>query len=160
MKNSTDPAVPSLIDVYPYRITEHGAEYLLLRRSEDKIYAGQWRMVGAKVNQNEPAWKAALRELREETGIIPVKFWALPSVNTFYEAKTDRIHHIPAFAAEVDAKDAEVTLNAEHTDYRWEKCGAACNLVRWPEQQRLISLADRLINSSQILPDWIINQQI
>ena len=84
-----------LIDVYVYRIVEGEPQFLLFLRSAKKIYARQWRMIGGKVEQGEKYWEAALRELKEETGLIPSRFWTIPSINSFYEAKTDQIHQIP-----------------------------------------------------------------
>ena len=86
-----------LIDVYPYRLNEGKPEFLIFFRSSKKIYAHQWRMVGGKVKEGEEYWQAALRELIEETSLSPVLFWSIPSINSFYEASSDQIHHIPAF---------------------------------------------------------------
>ncbi|HCI70754.1 MAG TPA: NUDIX domain-containing protein, partial [Balneola sp.] len=94
-----------LIDVYPYRVDGKNVEFLILKRSSKKIYAHQWRMVGGKVQENEQYWKAALRELKEEISISPIKFWTVPSLNNFYEHSSDSIHHIPAFAAQMDSND-------------------------------------------------------
>ena len=84
-----------LIDVYVYRFRHEKPEFLLFLRSSKKIYANQWRMIGGKVEEGEPYWKAALREFNEETGLSPDNFWVIPSVNTFYEAQSDQIHQIP-----------------------------------------------------------------
>ena len=79
-------ATVRVVDVYPYRLDEnHLPEFLLVRRAAGLVYAGQWRMIGGKVDAGETAWQAALRELREETGLTPTRFWSLPSVNHFYE---------------------------------------------------------------------------
>jgi dihydroneopterin triphosphate diphosphatase len=102
-------AEKKLIDLYPYRVTDDQPEFLLLKRSKGRIYQGQWRMIGGKVEEGEAYWQAALRELDEETGLVPLKFWTLPSINQFYEAKTDQILSIPAFAAEI-APDEHLNL--------------------------------------------------
>src|SRR5690554_6174275 len=107
-----------LVDVYAYRNTLHGVQLLILRRSANTIYEGQWRMIGGKVHTNEHRVDAALRELNEETGLYPNKLWTLPSVNHFYEAHTDTLHIIPAFAAELPA-DGKPKLNHEHNAYEW-----------------------------------------
>ncbi len=141
-----------LIDVYVYRLNSGQPEYLLLLRSSKKIYANQWRMVGGKVQEGEDYWMAALRELKEELGVSPDSFWVIPSVNTFYEAKTDQIHQIPAFAAELS--DHEIILNEEHTEYRWIGVNEINDMIAWPEQKRLIQLTDQLVRNNQILPEW------
>ncbi len=147
-----------LIDVYIYRIKATVPEFLLLKRATNKIYANQWRMVGGKVEEGEAYWEAAQRELKEETGFNPVSFWVIPSVNTFYEAKTDQIHQIPAFAAEVSLND-EPELDAEHTHFTWVSIGQLDEFLAWPEQKRLIRTATDIIVNNQILPEWIIESE-
>lgn len=142
-----------LIDVYVYRINSGKPEFLLLLRSQKKIYANQWRMVGGKVQEHETYWQAALRELDEELGVKPIEFWTLPSVNTFYEHSSNQIHHIPAFAAKFP-ENAELILNEEHTSYRWVSVDEIEDMLAWPEQKRLIQLTHKLVTAKQILPEW------
>ena len=141
-----------LIDVYPYRRVGEQPEFLLLRRAADVRYSGQWRMVGGKIEGGEAAWKAALRELHEETGCAPVRFWSLPSVNAFYEWERDRVNLIPAFAAEIDA---EPVRNHEHDAYAWLSADEAAGRLRWPEQQRLLRLTERLLREG-VPPELVI----
>lgn len=145
-----------LIDLYPYKIVDKIPFYLLLKRSENHIYHGQWRMIGGKVEKSETYWQAALRELHEETNLKPIKFWTIPSVNTFYEHRTDQILHIPAFAAEINDSD-NISLDSEHSDYNWFSLEDALANIRWPEQKRLIRLTHSIITSNQILEDWYID---
>jgi len=146
-----------LIDVYPYRIKGRSIEFLILKRSSKKIYADQWRMVGGKVKEGETFWEAGLRELNEELSEKPRRFWSIPSVNTFYEHKTDSIHQIPAFAAELEWNDERIKLNEEHSGYLWVKASRIDEYIHWPEQKRLIRLIDDILTNQQILPEWIID---
>lgn len=145
-----------LIDAYVYRINKDSEpEFLLLLRSSKKIYANQWRMIGGKVQNDEHYWQAALRELKEETGVLPKRFWTVPSINTFYEAKTDQIHQIPAFAAEIDV-DTEIYLDDEHIDFKWISVDNLEVYLYWPEQIRLIRLVHHILTNKKILPEWVI----
>lgn len=130
-------ASPDLVDVYPYRLVEGIPQFLLLHRAPDVAYAGQWRMVGGGIESGETAWEAGMREIEEETGHTPLHFWALPSLNRFYEWDTDRIHLIPAFAAELPD---DPVLNHEHDGFDWFAPNAAVEHLLWPEQQRLLHL--------------------
>jgi len=145
-----------LIDVYPYRYVENVMEFLLFRRAMGKIYHNQWRMIGGKVKENETYWQGALREFSEETGLKPVKFWTIPSVNTFYEHSTDVIHQIPAFAIQVGSSD-EPQLNNEHTEFAWLPKEKALDKILWPEQKRLIKLTHTIVTTDQILDDWLVS---
>ena len=132
-----------VVDVYAYRLVEGRApEFLLMRRAPDVVYAGTWRMVGGKIRPGEAAWQAALREVREETGHVPVHFWALPSVNVFYEWQPDRVNLAPAFAAELQA---DPVLDDEHDAFEWVAPAVAVSRLQWPEQQRLLQLAAHLL---------------
>lgn len=146
-----------LIDVYPYRLKNRTPYFLIFKRSEEKIYSNQWRMVGGKIKEGESYWEGALRELKEETGISPVKFWTIPSVNQFYEAKTDTIHSIPAFAAELDV-NAEIQLDEEHSGYKWVRIDEVELYIKWPEQRRLMQLTSDILTDKylEILPEWLI----
>ena len=95
-------------------------------------------MVGGKIESDESAWQAALRELLEETGLRPVRLWTIPSANMFYEWEDDRVNIVPAFAAEV-SQDPE--MDAEHDEFQWVTAEDAAGVLHWPEQKRLIRLA-------------------
>ena len=151
-------AVPSaavrVVDVYPYRADGTRHDWLVLRRAEGRAYAGQWRMVGGKIDSGETAWQAALRELAEETGFAVghglARFWALPSVNTFYEWQRDTVTLAPAFAAEVAGAPQ---LDAEHDAFEWLPADEAAARLVWPEQRRLLTLASDLLQSGPIPPE-------
>jgi len=131
-----------VVDVYPYRDESVNPEFLLLHRAPDTVHAGQWRMVGGKIEQGEAAWEAALREVEEETGHAPTRFWTLPSVNAFYEWQEDRVNLAPAFAA---ALPDDPVLDDEHDDFGWWPVQEAARRLAWPEQQRLLRVADQLL---------------
>lgn len=142
-------ATVRVVDVYPYRLGASGSEFLLLRRAAGVAYAGQWRMVGGKIEPGETAWQAALRELKEETGQDPARAWTVPSVNAFYEWQTDRLNLVPAFAAELDGSPAtggaDPVLDDEHDAFAWLPAETAAERLRWPEQRRLVRLVATLL---------------
>lgn len=145
-----------LIDLYVYRVTDNSRlSVLLLKRSGRKIYSGQWRMIGGKAEADEPRWRAALRELKEETGLTPDLFWSVPTLNHFYEHQTDQIHLIPAFAASVGG-EVEIRLDDEHETFRWVDISEISAYIFWPEQKRIIQCIEEIVMNQKILKEWII----
>lgn len=148
-------AAVRVVDVYPYRLTGGVPAFLLLRRAEETPYAGDWRMVGGKIQGGEAAWESARRELEEETQLAVEHFWALPSVNAFYEWEADRINLAPAFAVEVSGAPV---LNHEHDAHAWLSAEEAVARLAWPEQQRLLRLTARLLREG-IPPSLVVEER-
>ena len=85
---------------------------------------------------------AALRELAEETGLAPTRFYNLSRVESFYLHRVDQVALIPAFAAIVDF-GAAVRLSEEHDAFRWLPTAEAMTTLAWPRERR--ALADLAI---------------
>ena len=127
-----------IVDVYVFRMGAGGGiEFLSLRRSAGRYLGGTWQAVHGRIEAGETAWQAGLRELREETGFVPRAFYQIDTVNTFYIAASDVVHHCPCFAAEVVA-DGVVVLNDEHDDFRWIPADEAGQHFIWPGQRRAV----------------------
>lgn len=145
---SPPSATVRVVDVYPYRSAPDGSHsFLVARRAVGHAYAGQWRILGGKIDAGETAWQAGLRELEEETGLVPERFWALPSINHFYEWQRDTVALIPAFAAHVTG---EPVLDREHDAFAWLDAEDAARRLFWPEQQRLLRLTATLLQDGRI----------
>jgi dihydroneopterin triphosphate diphosphatase len=150
--------VMRVIDCHVARETATGWEYLVLLRVADRLDAGRWRVVTGKIEAGETAWQAALRELREETGLVPTRFLAVPYVNQFYEWQHDRINAIPVFVAVVEATDA-LELDGEHVECRWLAVDEASSSLAWPGMAEglraahaLLSGYDRAVDALAV--DW------
>lgn len=145
-----------LVDIYPYRSKASVIEFLIVKRSSHKIYAGQWRMIGGKIEEDELAWEAGLRELREETKQVPELYWVIPSINHFYNHRSNEIELIPAFAAKLHFH-SQIELNEEHSEFKWIEEKDVENYLPWPEQKRLMKLTHDILRNQQILGDWKIS---
>jgi dihydroneopterin triphosphate diphosphatase len=139
--------ISNLIEAHIFRESEKGIEFLLLKRSEGQPYPGLWQMVTGKIKPNEKAYQTALREIKEETGLIPVQLWVAPTVNSFYEQKDEYICLLPVFAARVETE--KVKLSAEHTDYQWVDKITAQKLLAWEGQRKAV----------QIIEDYFLNEK-
>src|SRR3954471_23280437 len=119
-------------------------EFLQLRRAAGDYGAGMWAIVRGKIEAGETAWQAALRELKEETALEPVEFYALNTLDTFYLAHDDSVRHVPGFVAAV-ARDALITLNEEHDAVRWVSRDDFHTAYLWPGERAQLAEAIREI---------------
>ncbi|MFM2400148.1 MAG: hypothetical protein RL341_2305 [Pseudomonadota bacterium] len=111
-------------------------ETLLLKRAS-RVLEGRWTQVSGSIEPGESAWQAALRELHEETGLVPLAFYSSDSHEQFYEADRNVMTIAPVFVAMV-ATDAQVRLNHEHTDYVWCTPVEADKLLSFGGQRRIL----------------------
>ena len=140
-----------MIEAHIFRETVSGIEFLLLKRTEKQSYPGLWQMVTGKIEGKEKAHQTALREIKEETGLLPVQLWVAPTINSFYEPKDEYICLLPVFAARVERK-AKVILSEEHTEYKWVRKDEAKKLLAWPGQRDAIDIIeDYFLNGKSFL---------
>jgi len=117
---------------------------LCLRRSASGRSPGSWEGVHGHIDEGETAVDTALRELREEAGLVPERLYNLSRVESFYRHSTNEVVLVPAFAACV-SRDAEVRLCPEHDAHEWLPPGAARERMSWPRIRREITDAVRLV---------------
>jgi dATP pyrophosphohydrolase len=134
-----------IVEVCVFRFTGDSVEYLLLKRaSQDHLYPGIWQWVTGKTLEGERSVDAALRELREETGLSPERFWIVPHVALFYESVHDQVHLSPLFAVQVE-HGVDPVLSQEHESFRWHGYAEARRLLIWPGQREGLDLVQRFI---------------
>jgi dATP pyrophosphohydrolase len=130
------PIYAHSVSVVVVRNAPGRAEVLLLLRAGPKL-PGLWCQVAGVVEANETAWQAALRELREETALTPVRFYSADICEQFYESSQNAIILVPVFVAFV-AADAEVVMNKEHERYEWLSFDEARQRVTFPGQRQML----------------------
>ncbi|MBX3148191.1 MAG: NUDIX domain-containing protein [Gemmatimonadales bacterium] len=126
------------VDVYPIRIGSSGLEALILRRAAGVRCAGAWEAVHGRIEAAETPVAAALRELQEETGLVPQRYYNLSRVESFYLHLTDEVALIPSFAAVIDSVEAPV-LSHEHDRWSWLPLEQAIGQVAWPRERRALA---------------------
>ena len=106
--------------------------FLLLKRAENEtIYPNVWQAVTGWIEPGETALETALRELKEETGLVPKKSWTVPYITSFFDVKKDEIHLSPVFGFLVD-EDAEIKLSEEHCAFEWLTYEDCCDKLIIP----------------------------
>lgn len=135
----------NVVEVSVFRFRNDQPEFLLLRRAPfDALYPGIWQIITGSLRERETALRGAGREVLEEIGVAPLRFWVVPHVSSFYDAGRDRISLIPHFAAQL-SPEAEVVLSHEHDLYAWVDFPEARKRVVWPAQRQALEIVYREI---------------
>ncbi|KZC39589.1 MULTISPECIES: NUDIX hydrolase [Rhodanobacter] len=114
------------------------ATHMLVARRAGAYLDGAWSYFAGHVEAGETGWQAALRELREETALVPQSFWATSFCEQVYLAAADAIEIVPAFVARV-AEGVQVRLNGEHSAFRWVTLDEAAALLPFGSQRELLA---------------------
>ena len=141
-----------VVDCYVYRQTDKGLKFLILKRNEKKLYEHLWQGVAGKIEKDEEAWQTAIRELKEETGLDPVKMFVADHVSQFYEKHGDRVNLVPVFGIEVDSKN--VILSDEHIEYKWVDFKEALDTLVWNGQKKGIQTVYNMVSNNDERIRW------
>ena len=141
-----------VIDAYVYSYESNKLSFLLLKRSRKKIYEYLWQGVAGKIEKNELAWQAALRELKEETGLTAQRMFVADYVSKFYEKHKDRMNFVPVFGIEV--KNKKVSLSEEHCNFKWLSFKKAHAKLTWNGQKKGLKAVHSMLNSKDARMKW------
>jgi 8-oxo-dGTP pyrophosphatase MutT (NUDIX family) len=146
---------PDLIECWVFRVTDGGAvEILLIRRAAHRIFPGLWQCVTGGVEPGERIPAAAMREVREETGLGPDEieaFYDLDQVAPFYDEGADAVVVSAIFAARV-RPGAEPRESWEHDGLRWVPAEEAPRLAIWPSYAASIRRVRELLLDPELEP--------
>ena len=128
------------VSVVALRRSAGESEVLLLRHNGS--LRGEWCQIAGSIEDGEAAGQTALRELQEETGLVPQALDSADICEQFYEADRDSISLLPVFVAVV-AADCAVTLKHEHSEFQWLGFDAAVALVPFSGQRHVLRHIER-----------------
>ena len=137
----TSYITPPCVSAHVVRQGGNGPEYLLIRRCSSYLH-GTWQMVSGTIEEGETAWQAALREIKEETGLTPDKFYSADTVETFYMVSKDKVSFVPVFVGFVSGSEPIQLAPSEHDAYEWLPFEEAIERLIFTEQKRVLSEID------------------
>jgi len=133
------------VEVCVFRAFNAETHFLVLQRAkEEKLYPGLWQIVTGTMKKNENAFKAAMRELKEETGLTPKRCWTIPYVDTYFDLVKDAIQLVPVFAVELDSSST-LHLSSEHQRFEWLRFEDAKQKLVWPGQRHSMDIVNEFI---------------
>ena len=119
-------------------------EFLLLNYPQ-----GHWDFVKGKVEQNETEREPALRETKEETGIINIEFidGFEESVEYDFRFKKEDIHKkVIFFLAKTSEKS--IKLSHEHNDYLWLEYDNALKKTTFENAKNVLTKANEFLSTT------------
>jgi 8-oxo-dGTP diphosphatase len=137
-------------------------QYLLLRRSENKDFAGGvWECVTGRLNQGEGFEDALQREVREELGVT-VRILQILGTTHFYRGAPSPANELVGVVYLCTLDDpGSVTISPEHNEFRWLSPEDALSLLsatdpstQWA--RRVIERAEVIL---PLLPDQLLDFQ-
>lgn len=129
---------PHCISAHIVHFQNNIPHYLLIHRAGEYL-KGTWQMVTGGIEEGEKAWEAALREIEEETGIIPDSFYSADAVEMFYMKSSDQIAFSVSFVAFIDNIQPVLLSPREHDAYEWLPFEKGVERLVWSEQKRVMA---------------------
>jgi 8-oxo-dGTP pyrophosphatase MutT (NUDIX family)/nucleoside-triphosphatase THEP1 len=136
-RNDMTQVVPGVVDVYVIRPLSEGWQVLVLQRALETRCPGAWEAVHGRIEDGEKPEAAAVREVREETGLSISRLYNV-TVQPFYLHTSNTVQIAIVFAAFVD-EPAEVKTGAEHQRFEWMSPHDASSRFIWPREREALS---------------------
>ncbi len=131
------PQWPSLnvgtVEVHVVALDRAEWSVLALQRAADTRCPGSWEVVHGRIEDGEEPEDAAIREVREETGLEVRRLYNV-RVQPFYLHRSHTVEVSVVFAAFVDPR-AQLTLGPEHMTAEWLSASAALERLFWPAER-------------------------
>ncbi|MFB4212329.1 NUDIX pyrophosphatase [Shouchella sp. JSM 1781072] len=128
------------VAVVVLRNQKNQTDVLLLKR-QSTILNEAWTYIGGKIEQGEMAYEAAIREMKEETGLTPLSMYTSNTFDQFYDPKKNSIYMAPVFVAFVSSKNG-VRLNEEHSQFKWCSFRNAKSVVTLPGSEEVLTFIE------------------
>lgn len=121
---------------------QNNREYLILHYT-----AGHWDFPKGHIEEGESKHQAALRELKEETGLEATILEGFEDSFSYWHRfpKTQELAHKTVYFFIAQATSKEVVLSHEHIGYAWLPFQKACEQLTYENAQELLKKADEFL---------------
>jgi dihydroneopterin triphosphate diphosphatase len=144
------PIKVGVVDVYVIRPYRDEWLVLALQRSAGTRCPESWETVHGRIEPDERPEAAALREVREETGLEVDRLYSI-TCQPFYLHKVGVVQMAVVFAAFV-REPGDVTLGDEHTAHEWLTMRSAATRFTWPREREALAHIEILLGSGDAGP--------
>ena len=124
------------IDVYLVSPDVAGWSVLAVQRARNTRCPTAWETVHGRIEPGESPEQAAVREVREETGLEVQRLYNV-IVQPFYLHTLATVELAVVFAAFVQRADS-ITLGEEHMRFEWLSPDAALERFVWPRERQAL----------------------
>jgi 8-oxo-dGTP pyrophosphatase MutT (NUDIX family) len=138
------------IDVYLIAADPVGWAVLTLQRAHGTRCPTAWETVHGRIEHGESPEQAAVREVREETGLEVRRLYNV-IVQPYYLHTLATVELAVVFAAFVD-RDDPLTLGEEHMRHEWLSPDAALERFVWPRERQALRDVLQLLGSGDAGP--------
>jgi type II secretory ATPase GspE/PulE/Tfp pilus assembly ATPase PilB-like protein/8-oxo-dGTP pyrophosphatase MutT (NUDIX family) len=149
-----EPSVSQLsigtVDVYVIRPLATGWRVLVLQRALDTRCPTAWETVHGHIEPGEEPEEAAIREVREESGLEVQRLYNV-TVQPFYLHRTHTVEMAVVFAAFVHEPGA-LTLGIEHQRAEWLSVEDALERFVWPREREALREVVHLLRDGDAGP--------
>jgi type II secretory ATPase GspE/PulE/Tfp pilus assembly ATPase PilB-like protein/8-oxo-dGTP pyrophosphatase MutT (NUDIX family) len=148
-KSSGTAIIAGVVDVYVLRRAKESWRVLTLQRTQDTRCPGTWETVHGRIEPGERPEDAAVREVREETGLALERLYNA-TVQPFYLHMFGAVQLAVVFAAVVG--DGDVTLGVEHDRFEWLAPDEAMDRFIWPRSREALKTIVTLLATGDAGP--------
>lgn len=139
-----------VVDVYVVRPWAPEWRVLTVQRALDTRCPGAWETVHGRIEPGERPEEAAVREVREETGLAVARLYNV-TVQPFYLHRFGSVQLAVVFAAFVEEPGA-VALGVEHQAYEWRTVPDARLRFVWPREREALDHIVQLLGGGDAGP--------
>jgi 8-oxo-dGTP pyrophosphatase MutT (NUDIX family) len=139
-----------VVDVYVIRPYRPEWLVLALQRGANTRCPASWETVHGRIETGERPEDAAVREVREETGLGIDRLYSI-TCQPFYLHALSVVQMAVVFAAFV-REDSDVRLGDEHVRHEWLTLPDAASRFTWPREREALSHISILLGTGDAGP--------